>query len=412
MMKRRSYQVQGFRFSGIAAGIKDSKTLDLALIESEVPAVVVGSFTTSKVQAAPVQVSKKNIRSGLCSAVIINSGNANACTGAAGLKHARAMTSRTAALLKLPENQVLVSSTGKIGIPMPIDRVLGKIPEAVRRLSPANLVKSAQAILTTDDSVKLARAEGEIFGKPYKIVGFAKGAGMIEPHMAVPHASSTSRDLHATMLAYIMTDAFVPRSVLHRLFKNCVAETFNRVSVDGDMSTNDTALVLANGLAGNKPFRLRTPACRGFAENLYNVMESLAKQMVFDGEGATKCVKIVVRNARNDKEAEKLAYVVANSLLVKTSFFGQDPNWGRVFGAAGRAGVAFQPEKTDVFYDKVCVARKGSSTGALKDREAKKVMKKQEFTVTIDCKIGRGHFFVYTSDLTLDYVKLNSCYRT
>lgn len=398
--------VPGFQFSGISAGIKEGKTPDLALIYSEVPATVVGAFTTSLVQAAPVLVSKKNIRSGLCRAVIVNSGNANACTGARGLRDARSMAAATARLLKVPKEQVLVCSTGKIGIPLPIERVLRKIPKAVRRLSPNNLSRSARAILTTDDSIKVASREGTIHGKPYRLVGFAKGAGMIEPHMEI------AGERHATMLAYVMTDAFVPQSVLKVLVKNCVEETFNRITVDGDTSTNDTALMLANGLAGNRPFALRTPECLRFAQNLYDVMETLAKMMVADGEGATKCVKIEVKGAKNEGEAKKIAYAVGNSLLVKTSFFGEDPNWGRILGAAGRAGTTLNPDRVDIFYDRVCVARRGVSTGHLKDREAKKVLRKRNLTVTVDCHLGTGSFGIYTSDLTLDYVKLNSCYRT
>lgn len=402
----RSFKVSGFRFSGIAAGIKQEKTLDLALIRSEVPARVVGSFTTSLVQAAPVQVSKKNIRSGLCSAVIINSGNANACTGRRGLRDAKKMVSETARRLRIPQRQVLVCSTGKIGIPLPMDRILRKIPQAVKRLSPNNLVKCARAILTTDDSVKIARAEGEIFGRSYRVLGFAKGAGMIEPRMRVAAAG------HATMLAFILTDARISRRVLMATFKDSVDQTFNRISVDGDTSTNDTALVLANGLAGNRLFTLQSRAGRKFAENLRGVMDSLARQMVIDGEGATKCVQIVIRGARHEADAKRMAYAVANSLLVKTSFYGQDPNWGRILAAAGRSGATLDPDRTDIFYDEICVARRGVSTGPLRDREARRIMKKKAFSVRIDCRSGPGAFRVYTSDLTLDYVKLNSCYRT
>ena len=407
-MPKKKLNISGFRFSGISAGIKQGKKiLDLALIHSEVPAVVAGAFTTSKVQAAPVQVSRKNIRSGLCSAIIVNSGNANACTGEQGLQDARVMVSETARLLKVPEGQVLVCSTGKIGVKLPIDKISKKIPEAVKGLASNRFLQSAQAILTTDDSVKVASAEGKIQGVPYRIAGFAKGAGMIEPHMALE-----KEGLHATMLAFIVTDALVRRSVLGVLVNNCVEETFNRVTVDGDMSTNDSAIVMANGLAGNKPFDLKTPAFREFAENLFQVMESLAKQMVLDGEGATKCVKIEVRGAKNDEEARRLAYTIGNSLLVKTSFFGEDPNWGRILGAAGRAGATLDPDRVDIYYDRVCVAQRGISTGYPKEREAKKVMKRQEFTVALDCHLGHGSFEIYASDLTLDYVKLNSCYRT
>ncbi len=399
------FMIPGFQFSGIAAGIKEGHRPDLALIYSERPASVVASFTTNKVQAAPVLVSKKNIRSGLCQAVIVNSGNANACTGTQGIKDAQKMVQVTAQSLKILEKHVLVCSTGKIGIPLPIDRMVTKIPSAVSSLKKEGFLKSAQAILTTDASVKVSMARGVLFGKPYRIAAFAKGAGMIEPHMQVFPP-------HATMLAFMMTDAFVAPKVLQVLFRNCVEETFNRISVDGDTSTNDTAIVLANGFAGNKPFALKTPACRSFAENLYHVMDSLARQMVEDGEGATKCVRLEIRGASSDSDAKKIAYTVANSPLVRTSFFGQDPNWGRLLAAAGRSGATLKPDCADIYYGDVCVARRGISTGFLKDREAKKVLKKQRVTIGMDLHLGRGTFALYTSDLTLDYVKINSCYRT
>ncbi|HSA58533.1 MAG TPA: bifunctional glutamate N-acetyltransferase/amino-acid acetyltransferase ArgJ [bacterium] len=396
---RNPYRVSGFRFSGVAAGIKKTGKPDLALIVSDVPATTVAAFTTNLARAAPVLVSRKNARSGVCRAIVVNSGNANACTGARGLRDAESMVRATAKALKVPEKHVLVCSTGKIGVPLPIQEIVSRIPRAAKALSRDGLKRSAQAILTTDNGAKLAHAEGKIGGKPYQIAGFAKGAGMIEPHMA-------------TMLAYVLTDAFVPKDVLRVLFRNCVDETFNRVTVDGDMSTNDTAVVLANGLAGNRAFKLRTPECRRFAENLYNVMDSLARQMVMDGEGATKCVAIDVRNAKTDADARKIAYAVANSPLVKTSFFGEDPNWGRVLGAAGRARATLNPDRVTIHYGNVCVARRGQSTGVAADRRAKAVMKAPSFTVTFDCRLGRGAFRVYSSDLTLEYVTINSCYRT
>ncbi len=398
-MSDQGGRVKGFRFSGISAGIKTGGVPDLALIYSETPAVVAGCFTTNRVPAAPVLVSKKNIRSGLCRAVIINSGNANACTGARGLRDARAMVRTTARTLGVPTRQVLVCSTGKIGVPLPINKISEKIPEAVQGLSSLGLTRCAGAILTTDKAVKSATASGTIGGRRYRMAAFAKGAGMIEPHMA-------------TMLAYVVTDAVVERRVLEILFKNCVHETFNRITVDGDTSTNDTALILANGLAGNRPFRLKTPDCRRFGENLYNLLEDLARQMVADGEGATKCVKIEVRGGRTFDEARQVAYTVGNSPLVKTSFFGEDPNWGRIMGALGRSGATFDPNRTTLYYDGVCVARRGVTTGPSQERKAKKVMKKKDFSVLLDLHQGRGSFHVWASDLTLDYVKLNSCYRT
>ena len=402
-MPKNLFKVSGFRFSGISAGIKQTKKPDLALVYSETPAVVSGTFTTNRVQAAPVLVSKKNIRSGLCRAVIINSGNANACTGARGLKDAEAMVRAVAGSLKIPPSQVFVCSTGKIGVSLPIAKIVSKIPTAAKKLSSDGFLKSAEAILTTDKGVKIAEARVRIGRSPCRIVGFAKGAGMIEPHMNTKSA---------TMLAFILTDARVEKKVLDVLTRNCAEETFNRVTVDGDTSTNDTALVLANGCAGNRPFKLKTPDCRRFGAGLWSVMDSLARQMVADGEGATKCVRIEIRRARNDAEARSMAYTVANSLLVKTSFFGEDPNWGRIMGAIGRSGATLDPDRVDISYGRVTVFRRGISTGLQADRRAKKVMKKPAFTVTVDCHLGDGVFGVYCSDLSLEYVKINSCYRT
>lgn len=402
-MSQNNFLVPGFRFSGIKAGIKKADKPDLALIYSEVPSVAAAAFTTNLTQAAPVTVSMKNIASGTCRAIVVNSGNANACTGTRGMRDAVAMTRAAAKALKLSDRQVLVCSTGKIGVPMPMGKILSKIPAAAKALSPDGLLDAAEAILTTDNGVKVARASGTISGKTYTIAGFAKGAGMIAPEMKVGHA---------TMLAYVLTDALVSKDVLTALFKKGVADTFNRVTVDGDMSTNDTAVVIANGLAGNRPFKAASAEGRKFAANLHTVMESLARQMVMDGEGATKCVAIEVKGMKNDADAKKIAFAIANSPLVKTSFFGQDPNWGRVLGAAGRAGATLKPDKVDIFYGKVCVARKGRSTGEAADRKAKGVMKHPAFTVTVDGHMGRGTFRVYSSDLTLEYVKINSCYRT
>lgn len=402
-MPKSLFKVSGFRFSGIFAGIKQTKRPDLALIYSEVPAVVSGTFTTNRVQAAPVLVSRKNIRSGLCRAVIVNSGNANACTGARGLKDAEAMVRAAARSLKIPPKQVLVCSTGKIGVPLPIAKILSKIPVAAKRLSSDGFFKSAEAILTTDNGVKIAEASVRIGRRPCRIVGFAKGAGMIDPRMKMKSA---------TMLAFILTDAGVQKSVLDVLTRNGVADTFNRVTVDGDTSTNDTALVLANGCAGNRPFKLKTPDCRRFGAGLWSVMDSLARQMVADGEGATKCVHVEIRGARNDGEARTMAYTVANSPLVKTSFFGEDPNWGRIMGAIGRSGATLNPDRVDISYGGVTVSRRGIATGLQADRRAKKVMKRPSFTVTVDCHLGNGVFGVYCSDLSLEYVKINSCYRT
>lgn len=398
-MSERPLTVPSFRFSGIASGIKVGGVPDLALVVSDVPAVTVGVFTTNQVQAAPVLVSKKNIRWGLSRAIVINSGNANACTGARGIRDARAMVRATARALHVLEREVLVCSTGKIGIPLPIERVLSKIPDAVKRLSPNGLLKSARAILTTDDSVKVASFKGRLGRRDFTLVGFAKGAGMIEPHMA-------------TMLAFLMTDLRVDRKTAQLLFNRSVDQTFNRITVDGDVSTNDTAILMANGVAGNQSISPDSSEGRVFGKALIDIMSRLATMMVADGEGGTKVVRIFVHGASNDATAKKIAYTVANSPLVKTSFFGEDPNWGRLLAAAGRSGAPIKPDRADIFYEGICVARGGVSTGSRQNREAKKVMRRKGFTITLDFHMGRGRHEVMASDLSLDYVKLNSCYRT
>lgn len=392
-------KVPGFRFAGISAGIKGRGIPDLALIVCDRLAAAFGVFTTNRVKAAPVVVSLKNIRNGRARAVIVNSGNANACTGRRGLRDSQAMARVTARALGVPEREVLVCSTGKIGVPLPIDRILSRIPAAVRDLSPGGLLRAARAILTTDRGVKDASLRGQIGGRRFTVVGFAKGAGMIEPHMA-------------TMLAFVLTDLNLNGAAGRTIFRRAVDETFNRITVDGDVSTNDTALLLANGLAGNRPFRAASPAGREFSRALKEVMGRLAFQMVADGEGATKVVEVVVRGARSDSEARRIAYTVANSQLVRTSFFGEDPNWGRLLAAAGRSGATLDPDRVDISYDGVRVARGGVSTGRRGEGEAKKAMRKQAFRVILDLHRGRGTFSILTSDLSVAYVRLNADYRT
>ncbi len=395
-------KVPGFEFAGIACGIKGRETPDLALIRSTVPAVTVGLFTNNRVQAAPVVISERNIRSALCSAVIINSGNANACTGKRGLKNAQRMVEATAQGLHVPVRHVLVCSTGKIGIPMPIAKISQGIPRLIRSLNEADLLAAARAILTTDHGVKTASARFRVGGREIHLVGFAKGAGMIEPHLQP----------HATMLAFFLTDLKIGRGAAATIFRRCADLTFNRISVDGDTSTNDTALLLANGLAGNRPVVAGSREARIFGAVLGRVMEKLALMMVADGEGATKLVRLEVRGARNEAEARKVAYAIGNSPLVKTSFYGGDPNWGRLIAAAGRSGATLDPQAVDIYYEGVCVARRGVSTGRPPDRKAKKAIKKRSLNVLIDLPRGGGTSWIWTSDLSLDYVKLNSCYRT
>ncbi len=403
-------QVKGFKFAGIRSGIKEkSKKLDLALIFSQTPCAVAGSFTTNRAKAAPVLLGLKTIPSGKGQAVIINSGNANACTGALGLRNAKKMIEATAKALNLSSDLVFVASTGKIGIQLPMEKILQGIPEAVECLSDSqdSLSLAAQSILTTDQFAKIHGVRGKIKNKPYTIVGFAKGAGMIEPAMK-PASSS----LHATMLGFIMTDAAIPAKLLQEMLDRIVETTFNRITVDGDMSTNDTALLLANGCAENEPLSAGSAEAKKFEKNLKEVCETLALKMVEDGEGATKVVKILIKGAKNEEDARKIAYSVGRSELVKTSFFGQDPNWGRLLAAVGYSRATVDPSKVDIYYGSVRVASRGMATNAEAEHKAHEVMKAPRFTVTIHLKQGKSGFELWTSDLNYDYVKLNAEYRT
>ncbi|MBI1910151.1 MAG: bifunctional glutamate N-acetyltransferase/amino-acid acetyltransferase ArgJ [Deltaproteobacteria bacterium] len=391
---------RGFSFAGLSAGIKEDGKKDLALIVSEVPATATAVFTRNRVVAAPVILSRKILKKGRCQAVVINSGNANACTGYRGLEAAKEVQKRVARHLALDPSLVAVASTGKIGVPLPVPRVVRALPRLVQSLSIKNFQKAAVAILTTDRFAKVAFYEGKMGGQRYSIVGFAKGAGMIRPDMGP----------HATMLAFILTDLAVQPNLLKKAFLPVVDETFNRITVDGDTSTNDMALVLANGLSGGSLSGQRT--IRHFKNGLLEVMQKLAIAMVRDGEGGTKVVKVTICGARNREEARKAAYAVAESELVKTSFYGQDPNWGRLLAAAGRSGATFDPSRADIYYDDLLVARKGSTTGPAFEKRARQVMRQNQFLVTLDLHAGSASFHVYSSDLTVDYVKLNAHYRT
>src|SRR5262245_20592091 len=393
-------RVKGFHFAGVHAGIKENPTkLDLALIYSEVPCQIAGAFTTNRAKAAPVLLDQKKIKRGVAQAVVVNSGNANGCTGDMGLKNAEIMVEETAQALKLSPDLVYVSSTGKIGVQLPMEKVREGIHSAATLLSPDGLERAAQAILTTDFFIKVQAAAGKIGSREYTLVGFAKGAGMIEPAMkAAPHA---------TMLAYFVTDLAVSAKVLQPILNRVVEATFNRITVDGDMSTNDTALVLANGRIGNPPLKVGSKEAKDFESRLTEVASALALQMVEDGEGATKVVELLVKGARSQGEAREVAYRVGRSQLVKTSFFGQDPNWGRLLAAIGYSGVPFDPSKVDIYYGPVKVASGGSATNSDADRQAHEVMTHKHFSVTLDLKMGKGSFRIWTSDLTTDYVKLN-----
>ena len=391
-------RVPGFKFAGVACGIKKSKKRDLALIFSERPATAAAIFTTNRVKAAPVLVGMKRMRRGIIQAVVVNSGNANACTGIRGVRDAEVMCREVGEQLGIDPRLVIPSSTGVIGVAMPMEKVRSGIEKATAILSADSFLHAAEAIQTTDRFVKVASATCHLRGKKVVLAGMVKGAGMIAPKMA-------------TMLAYILTDAAVEPRSLRAILRHSAEETFNCVTVDGDMSTNDTVLFLANGLAGNAPVRRGSREERALAGMAQEVMKKLAIKLVEDGEGATKVVEICVDGARSVAEARRVAFTVANSNLVKTAFFGSDPNFGRIMAAIGYADVPIQPERIDVSFNSVPVVKRGVGMNS-SERKATKVLRRPSFRLKIHLHQGRKSASVWTCDLSCEYVRINSAYRT
>ncbi len=400
MSDRKEFRgVKGFKFAARPAGLKKSGKPDLAMIYSEVPASCAGVFTTNRVVAAPVVVTIPRIRGGLCQAVLVNSGNANACTGEAGLRDALRCGELAAHALGIPEELVAVSSTGVIGTPLPMDKFERHVPLMAGDLAAERVEEMARAIMTTDSFPKLASVRGSAGGYEYTVLGVAKGAGMIHPNMA-------------TMLAFVLTDARVAAGFLQEALREAVDHSFNCITVDGDTSTNDMVLLLANGAAETPEIGGGTAESQLFGELLQAVLLDLAKMIVRDGEGATKLVQIRVQGARDAAEAHLAARSVATSSLVKTAFFGEDANWGRIIAAVGYSGAQVDPDRIVILFDDVPVVRDGISTGKELEERATAVLKTAEFTVTIDLQQGDGEAVYYTSDLTYDYIKINAAYRT
>ncbi|MCD4689373.1 MAG: bifunctional glutamate N-acetyltransferase/amino-acid acetyltransferase ArgJ [Desulfuromonadaceae bacterium] len=395
----QSEEILGFKFAAEASGIRKSGRLDLALIYSEVPARCAGVFTTNKIKAAPLLLTEPRIAAGLCQAILVNSGNANACTGAQGLRDAKRCSELAAAVLQIPEEYLAVSSTGVIGAPLPMDPFETSIPLLAKNLVFDGVEGVSQAIMTTDSFSKLASCQGEVVKTPYRLLGVAKGAGMIHPNMA-------------TMLGFVLTDAQVEPILLQEALRRAVENSFNIITVDGDTSTNDMVLLLANGAAGNREICSGTAEGERFVEELTGVLLELAKMIVRDGEGATKLVRIRITGAASDGDAKKAANSVATSSLVKTAFFGEDANWGRIIAAVGYSGAAVDPERVEICFDDVPVVRQGISTGKELEAQATTILKQAEFTVTVDLGLGSASADYYTSDLTYEYVKINADYRT
>jgi glutamate N-acetyltransferase/amino-acid N-acetyltransferase len=391
--------IKGFQFSAVEAAIKKPGRKDLALIFSEVPASACAVFTVNAVKAAPVLLSQERISSGTAQALLVNSGNANACTGANGMDVARKTTHLVAEGLGIPDQAVQVSSTGVIGVQMPVERIIAATPALLEGLPSGTLDDIAQAIMTTDTFPKMEARSGQAGGIQYSVAGIAKGAGMIMPNMA-------------TMLSFIISDAAVDPVFLADAFRNAVDCSFNAITVDGDMSTNDTCLIMANGAAANPCIKAGTPEAAIFESLLHEVLLSLAKQIVKDGEGATKFVQIRVTGAVNDADAKRAALAIANSSLVKTAFFGQDANWGRIFAAVGYSGATVDQSRLSLSFDDVCMAAGGIFAGGDAEARGTEILKKSEFTVTVDLGLGSGAATVYTSDLSHEYVSINADYRT
>jgi len=389
---------RGFRAAAISAGIRYSRD-DMAMIVSDRPAAVAGTFTTNRVCAAPVKVCQAHLKGRKARAVVINAGCANACTGKLGLQNANKMAHWTAEALGVPEKTVYPCSTGTIGLQLPMDKIAAGIKLAAAALSDKAGPRAAKAIMTTDTVDKQVAFEFKIDGVPVRIGGIAKGAGMIEPNMA-------------TMLSFITTDAAVEPKALEACLSAAVAVSFNRITVDGDMSTNDTVLLMANGAAGNKVLSPKHRQWKTFVTAVNTVTKELALKIVKDGEGATKFVTITLKGAANAADARKATRAVANSLLVKTSWFGGDPNWGRVIDAVGYSGAKVNEERVDIAYDGISAVKSGMKAPKFALKDLEKVLKQKSFTIDIDLHLGKSTDTVYTCDCSFDYVKINSEYMT
>ena len=398
-VERIAVRVPGFRFAGVACGLKESGKRDVGLIVSDRPAVAVGAFTTNRVQAAPVVIGRERLAGGRAQAILVNSGNANAYTGRDGEALARELTRLVGERLGIDEGLVVPSSTGRIGVQLPRARVRRGVVAATRALRPDGFYEALEGMMTTDAFPKFGVERLDVDGRKVTIAGMAKGAGMIAPHLA-------------TLLIYVLTDAAVSRAALRRVLAAALPQSFNAIVVDGDMSTNDTVLLLANGVAGNRLLTPRSAGFGAFAAAVTRLMRQLARLVVKDGEGATKVVDITVRGARSARDAARMADAIARSPLCKAAFFGGDPYAGRIVCAAGYSGAAFDPAKLDVYLGDVQIVRRGVEVVSRVERRASRVVAAPEFTLTLDLHAGSSTAMRMASDLTVDYVRFNSDYRT
>jgi len=388
---------RGFLFSAVEANIKKPGRKDLALIFSESVANVAGVFTTNRIKAAPIILNMKRIRSNKGQAILVNSGNANACNGKRGIMDAIEMSNHVAKYLDIKPSLVYVSSTGVIGTPMPMERIRLKIPELVKRLGGSTVEEVAEAIMTTDKFSKVVKKGIKIKDKDCAIVGICKGAGMICPKMA-------------TMLCFIITDVNVDGDILDRELRMAVDNSFNKITVDGDMSTNDMVMIMANGRAENDIINKGSKYLSDFREVLLDVTYELSKMIVRDGEGATKVIEVEVRNAKTKNDAEKCAFAVANSNLVKTAIHGGDSNWGRIMSALGYSGANVNENEIDIMMGDILIVKNGVGTG--NDEKANIYLKNKEIKLIIDLHKGSHSTRVLTCDLSEEYIRINASYRS
>ncbi|WP_320039999.1 bifunctional glutamate N-acetyltransferase/amino-acid acetyltransferase ArgJ [uncultured Desulfobacter sp.] len=393
--------MKGFKFAGICAGIKKNRSLDLGLIYSEKPASAAALFTQNQVVAAPVLLGRKTMEKGMLQAIMVNSGNANCFTGEQGIAHAQQCVELVAKALNVDPGLVLVSSTGVIGAPLPVDKIEAKIPEAVKSLDSCTIVDFATAILTTDTCTKMVSRNGKINTSgeetSFTIMGVAKGSGMIRPDMA-------------TMLSYIFTDADISGSLLKQALIHAASRSFNRITVDGDTSTNDTLVCMANG--EGQAVIDNDEALGVFQAVLDEICYELAKRIVKDGEGATKVASITVKGALTQQDAFAAAEAIAHSPLTKTAIYGQDPNWGRITAAAGRSGATVDQNKMDLYFGDIMLVQNGQWQGKAVEKEAAEIMKQDEISIVLDLNLGEGQDQFLFCDFSENYVKINADYRS
>ena len=392
----KTFKVPGFVAGGLACGIKKKGLHDLTLIVSETPAVAAGVFTQNRVVSPTVTLSRQTLKSAkTIRAVVVNSGNANACTGPKGMKDCKSITVATGKALGTSAKEILIASTGVIGVPLPVEKIERGVPKLAKTLSAQGWDSAAKGILTTD---LVTKTECVSYGK-IVIGGIAKGSGMIQPNMA-------------TMLAFLASNVAIDKRTLQKALKTAVDRTFNRITVDGETSTNDMVLLLANGQAKNPPIKSGTKAYSDFVKALTHVCKTLAFKVVEDGEGATKFVTVQVKGARTSKQGEQVGRSVANSKLVQTALFGRDPNWGRIICAVGYAGVPLQPEKIDITINGMKLVKNGAPVKDLSTAKLKQVMRKKEILVQVNLNTGKAEAEVYGCDISYDYVRINAEYTT